>query len=312
LITTIENFDDKEEEKMEIRNLTTFVHVAELNSFTKAAKVLDYSQSTVSFQIKQLENELGCLLFERINHNITLTDKGAELLDYAKQICHLTDEYNQTRIAPHELRGFLRVLTPDSVCEDMMLTNYIDFHTRYPGISLKFTTADTGDMFRILDQNEADIMLTLDNHVYHNDYIIAHEESVPMHFVTGATSPYATDRTLSLRDVAEYPFILTERGYGYRRLLDEAMAKESLEILPILEIGRTDIIISTLERGIGVSFLPDFVTKKKVAEGQLVYLDVTDVKADVWKQLIYHKNKWVTKSMAALLEYIKENEFGRS
>lgn len=311
-MTTIEKFDDKRKEKMEIRNLTTFVHVAELNSFTKAAKVLDYSQSTVSFQIKQLENELGCLLFERINHNITLTDKGAELLDYAKQICHLTDEYNQTRKAPHELRGFLRVLTPDSVCEDMMLTNYMNFHNRYPGISLKFTTADTGDMFRILDQNEADIMLTLDNHVYHSDYIIAHEEPVAMHFVTGTASPYATDRALSLRDIAEYPFILTERGYGYRRLFDEAMAKESLEILPILEIGRTDIIINILERGAGVSFLPDFVTKKKVAEGRLVYLNVTDVSSNVWKQLIYHKNKWVTKSMAALLEYIKENEFSRS
>jgi DNA-binding transcriptional LysR family regulator len=63
---------------MEIRNLITFVHVAELNSFTKAAKALDYSQSTVSFQIKQLENELDCLLFERINHSISLTEKGKE------------------------------------------------------------------------------------------------------------------------------------------------------------------------------------------------------------------------------------------
>ena len=68
---------------MEIRNLLTFVHVAELNSFTKAANVLGYSQSTVSFQIKQLETELGCLLFERINHTLILTDKGRELLNCA-------------------------------------------------------------------------------------------------------------------------------------------------------------------------------------------------------------------------------------
>ena len=59
---------------MEIRNLITFVHVAELNNFTKAAKLLGYSQSTVSFQIKQLEDELNCLLFERINH--TISQKG--------------------------------------------------------------------------------------------------------------------------------------------------------------------------------------------------------------------------------------------
>ena len=68
---------------MEIRNLMSFIQVAELNSFTKAADVLGYSQSTVSFQIKQLETELDCLLFERINHTITLTERGKELLSYA-------------------------------------------------------------------------------------------------------------------------------------------------------------------------------------------------------------------------------------
>ncbi|MBR3692971.1 MAG: LysR family transcriptional regulator, partial [Erysipelotrichales bacterium] len=52
---------------MEIKNLISFLHVAELNSFTKAAHRLGYSQSTISFQIKQLEDELDCLLFERIN-----------------------------------------------------------------------------------------------------------------------------------------------------------------------------------------------------------------------------------------------------
>ena len=64
---------------MEIRNLMTFIRVAELCNFTRAAEALGYTQSTVSFQIKQLEDELGCLLFERINHTLLLTDKGREL-----------------------------------------------------------------------------------------------------------------------------------------------------------------------------------------------------------------------------------------
>ena len=71
---------------MELRNLITFIHVAELGSFTKAAEQLGYSQSTISFQIKQLEDELGCLLFERINHTITLTQRGHELVSYVCDI----------------------------------------------------------------------------------------------------------------------------------------------------------------------------------------------------------------------------------
>ena len=61
---------------MELKNIDTFIQVAELCSFTKAAEKLGYSQSTVSFQIKQLEASLNVQLFERINHTVTLTDKG--------------------------------------------------------------------------------------------------------------------------------------------------------------------------------------------------------------------------------------------
>ena len=65
---------------MDIKNLVTFIHVAELRSFTKAGDKLGYSQSTVSFQIRQLENELGVPLFERINRTVTLTEHGVRLL----------------------------------------------------------------------------------------------------------------------------------------------------------------------------------------------------------------------------------------
>lgn len=294
---------------MEIRNLITFVHVAELNSFTKAAKVLDYSQSTVSFQIKQLENELDCLLFERINHTISLTEKGKELLSFARQIRYLTDEFNQTLSADSELKGFLRIVTSDSLCEETILKRYPDFHRKYPSIALRYIPADTDAMFSILDSNEADIMLTLDRRVYHQDYIIEKEEPVNVHFVTGADSPYAAKKTLSLADVASFPMILTEQGIGYRRILEEHMTREDLPLHPIMEVGRTDIIVSMLEKGLGISFLPDFVTQKKVEEGKLVYLNVQGVRAQVWKQLIYHKNKWVTKSMRALIDYISEHEF---
>ena len=77
---------------MEIRNLKTFIQVAERNSFTKAAEAMGYTQSTVSLQIKQLETELGTQLFERINHTVTLTQAGRALLKRAHKIINLVDE----------------------------------------------------------------------------------------------------------------------------------------------------------------------------------------------------------------------------
>lgn len=296
---------------MEIRNLISFQQVAEKNSFTAAALALGYSQSTVSFQIKQLEEELGCRLFERINHNISLTPEGREVLEYAQKMLHLTEEVRENLRPGGEIEGFVHIVTPDSICEAMMMANYADFYSHYPKIRLKFSTADTGDMFRMLDRSEADIIHTLDSHVYSSEYIIAKEERARMHFVTAASSPYAGKKGLRIRDLLQEPFILTEKGIGYRRVLDEALEKRSIQLSPILEIGRTDIITATLEKGIGISFLPDLVTQKAVQEGKLCYLEITDMEFDVWKQLIYHRNKWISRSLRAFIDYVKVAEFAK-
>ena len=294
---------------MELRNLITFIHVAEVGSFTKAAEQLGYSQSTISFQIKQLEDELDCLLFERINHTITLTGRGHELVSYAHKIRALTDDFKENLAKEEACNGHIHIVTPDSVCEDMIYSRYIDFHQKYPGISIKFTTADTSVMFDMLDHNEADAIITLDSHSYRKDYIIAKEELLPMHFVTNSKSKFANQKNLKMKDIVNQPFILTEYGQGYRRIFDEELARKSLDITPILEIGRTDIITHLLSKSDMISYLPDFVTKEFVEKGELCYLDICDMKIEIWKQLIYHKNKWMSKSLKNVIEYIKSHEF---
>ena len=294
---------------MELRNLITFIHVAELGSFTKAAELLGYSQSTISFQIKQLEDELNCLLFDRINHTITLTERGRELAIYAHQVRALTDDFKDSLTKEEECVGHIHLVTPDSVCDELINSYYLDFHKRYPSISIKFTTADTAVMFDMLDHNEADAIITLDSHSYSKDYVIAKEELLSMHFVAGSNSRFAEKKKIKMVDIANEPFVLTEYGQGYRRVFDRELAKKSLDITPVLEIGRTDIITRVIAKSDMISYLPDFVTNELVKAGELCYLDVCDMDIHIWKQLIYHKNKWMSKSLKTVIEYIKENEF---
>ena len=295
--------------KMDLKNLITFIHVAELGSFTKAAEQLGYSQPSISFQIKQLEEEFGCLLFERINHTITLTEKGHELVYCAHQIRALTDSFKESVAENDECSGHIHIVTPDSVCEEMINSHYIDFHNRYPDISIRFSTGDSAVMLDMLDHNEADVIITLDNHLYNKDYIIAKEQQLSMHFVTARNSKFAIRKNLSIKDIINEPFILTEHGQGYRRVFDRELAKKSLEITPFLEIGRTDMITSMLTQSNMISYLPDFVTQPLIDSGELCYLDVRDLNIDIWKQLIYHKNKWMSKSLKAFIENVKEKEF---
>ena len=76
---------------MELRNLITFIHVAEIGSFTRAAEQLYVAQPSVSHAIAELEAYYNVRLFERINHTILLTDEGKRLLEYAHKILHISD-----------------------------------------------------------------------------------------------------------------------------------------------------------------------------------------------------------------------------
>jgi len=152
-------------------------------------------------------------------------------------------------------------------------------------------------------------MITLDSHIYQKDYVIVKEERKPVHFVASVNSPLAKRKNLSIRDLLKTPIILTEKDMGYRHVLDEYLANMSVELNPILVIGRTDIITKLVEQNCAISFLPDFVTREKVEEGTIVHLDVTDIDVEIWQQLLYHKNKWISKSLAAFIDFVSEHEF---
>lgn len=288
---------------MDIRSLNTFIHVAELGSFSRAGERLGYSQPTVSIQIKQLEENLGFRLFDRIGHTIRLTDQGRLVLSQAQEICRLSQQMSHTQKKPE--RTVIRLATADSLCVPLMAHTLPWLRQRHPEIAIDLTTAGTGELFRLLDQNEADLVCTLDSHIYNTNYIIAAETRIGLHFVAGASHPLAQKGYLTLEDIASQEFLLTEKGMSYRRLLDEWLAKHNVELKPVLETGRADLLCQLVAQGMGLSFLPDYVTEDSVTCGALVRLDAEGFAPELWKQLLYHRDKWVSDAMAAVIAALK-------
>ncbi|MBO5348027.1 MAG: LysR family transcriptional regulator [Lachnospiraceae bacterium] len=289
---------------MDFRALNTFIQIAEVGSFTRAAEKLGYAQPTVSLQIKQLESELGVQLFDRIGHTVSLTEGGREALSYAQRICHLSQEMVQGANKQYEPGGVIRLAMADSLCTPLIIKEFARFRRLYPKISLKVTTAGTDELFRLLDHNEVDLVCTLDNHIYNTTYIISNEEKIGVHFVSSASNPLCEQGTVDIHDLMTEPFLLTEKGMSYRRLLDEYLAHHSMEIQPVLEIGSADSICKLVEEDMGISFLPDYVTEASVKDGRLVRLPVKDMDVELWKQLLYHRDKWVSLQMEALIRHL--------
>ncbi len=288
---------------MDLRNLSTFIQVAELNSFTRAAEKLGYSQPTVSFQIKQLESELGVQLFERVGHTVSLTADGRAALTRAQQICRLSDEMIGGGAEENEATT-IRLAMADSLCSPLISDGFAAFRQAHPHISLQIIAAGTDEMFRRLDHNEVDLVCTLDNHFYNTTYVISNEQKVGAHFVCAADHPLAKAKTVAVSDLLKEPFLLTEKGMSYRRLLDERLARDSMELAPVLELGSADVLCKLVAQGVGLSFLPDYVTKAAVKSGHIVRLPVEGFEVELWKQILHHRDKWMSPQLAAVIDYL--------
>ena len=145
---------------MELRNLITFLKIVETGSFSKAAEQLRYSQSTVTVQIQQLEEELHVQLFDRIGKKIYVTEKGRELETYAQKMIDLSQKIASIGGEELELQGTLRIAALDSLITASLPSILREFHSRYPKVDLIVKTADNVfDAERQLSQNEVDLAL---------------------------------------------------------------------------------------------------------------------------------------------------------
>ena len=285
---------------MDLRNLNTFIQTAELNSFTRAAEKLGYSQPTISFQIKQLEQELGVQLFERIGHTVSLTQKGREVLSYAQRIVQLTNEMSNSGKVEELPQDTLHIGMAESLCQMLIIDEFAQFRQNYPQLSLCVTTASTEDLLKLLDHNEVDLICTMDQHLYDINYQIISEEKIPDHFICSSSHPLAKKERVDIQELLNEPFMLTEKGMSYRRLMDEQLAKLSLEITPVLEFSNPSQITQLVEQGQGLSFLPDYVTQPFLEKGTVCTLNVPEFQIEVWKQIVVHRDKWLSASLKAV------------
>ena len=126
---------------MELRNINTFLHIAELHSFSRTARQLGYSQSAVSSQIAQLEAELGAPLFDRVGKTVRLTDAGQTFLGYARTLL-ATAQQAQAALQPaRQISGSLRIALADSVCSTFLPGLLKRYHALCPQVELVLCTA---------------------------------------------------------------------------------------------------------------------------------------------------------------------------
>lgn len=289
---------------MDFRSLDTFIKVSELHSFSKAARQLGYTQAAVSIQIARLEKEFGQIFFDRIGHNILLTEKGAQFLQYARQVTQLTEALADDFSGQDPVSGKLRIAMTDSLYSTRINDILIDFQKKHPLVSVTVRTGAIDDMLNWLNHNEVDFVYTLDNRIHKPELIMLEEKEIPVFFYARASHPLFARACVTLDDLTGYPIYLTEKGFSYRNNLEQFLSRQEKELLPAIETGNVHNICYLLRHSDGIAFLPSFVAEESAGEEALLPLPLSDLSVTIWSQLLYHRGKYVTRAMKEMLSLI--------
>ena len=296
---------------MELREIQTFIQAAQLKSFSKAAQALGYSQAAVTIQIKNLEEELGIHLFDRIGKQTILTHQGSIFYNYAISIMKDLSEAKAAVTETEDLNGVLTIGTIESICASIFPQLLERFHELHPNVKISIVLDSPDVLLDRMNKNAIDLVYLLDQRIYDHKWEKVLEEPEDIFFVASSEHPCAkkassSKKPLELDDILPEHFLLTEKNASYRFVLDRYLAANNKKIDPYLEIGNTEFIINLLKHNAGLSFLPEFSVKNEVTAGHLSILPIKDFHMRIWRQILYHKDKWITREMNAFLELAKQ------
>ena len=292
---------------MEFRNLYSFLRVAELGSFTRAAEDLGYAQSTITMQIQQLETEIGAPLFERIGKKILLTSQGQELIGYANQMVHLEQQIR--RIGKEDrgnVQGKIRIGMVESVTNSLFLAIVEEYQRRYPGVFIQVKSAISTVLFDLLRHNEVDIIFTLGTMSDFKDCIRAVSHLEHAVFAAAPGHPLAQKETVFLSEIFDYPLILNGETTFLQQELYKLAMQEKKEIISHIQSESSSIIVNLTRKKLGIAFQAEYLICSASEQQRLCILPVRDFELSFYIHVFYHKNKWGTPQMMGLIELVKE------
>ena len=227
---------------MEIRQVRYFVMVAQTGSFSQAAKELFISQSTLSQQIQQLENEVGVKLLERNTRKVTLSEYGQEFLPYAKNLIYDAEACLGSIMDVRNMATGKLVIGVTYTFSSVMVDVLKEFIRDYPGIRLSIRTALMEELMDMLKRNEIDLALSYDpGHKYDNI------ESTEL-FRSGIcviardTHPLAQKVSISLEELSRLKLALPVSGMQARDKFDSVLAEKGIKMNIAVEVNDMQIL----------------------------------------------------------------------
>ncbi len=272
---------------MELKALRHFVEVVRQGGFSHAAKVVFVSQPTVSKAVKQLEDELGVPLLERLGHRTQLTDAGHVV--YRRALAMLAEREDllaELGDLRGLARGVLRLGLPPLGSNTLFAPLFAEFRSRYPGIEIRLLEHGSQRLEEAVLAGEIELGGSLLPVADAFDWQPVRED--PLVVLLPAAHPLAGEPALGLAELAKTPFILFEGGFVLNRRILDACRRRGYVPVEAARSGQVDFIVALVAAGLGAAFLPRLIAEQRPHPGvRAVLLDEPELRwhmALVWRR----------------------------
>lgn len=291
---------------MNTKNLTTFKTILETGSFQKAAEKLNYTQSTVTFQIKQLEEELSLQLFEKIGRKMELTQVGKDILPYVETILQAAEQISNYGKSLSEITGTLRLAIPDSILIYNVQSLIQAFLYKAPNIQLVINSLPSDDINQAIINGTADIGIDCDKGNFPDTII--HKPLSPFRACLVA-APFADIKELDFitpHQRKSLSMICNEPNSNYQRGINEYLERKDIILNPYMKMQSIEAVKRSVMNNLGIAYIPIFAIREELKNGSLIQLK-TELDERMYTSVcVYHKNKWISPQMALALQLLDD------
>lgn len=287
---------------MEIRHFVTFKRVIEIGSFTQAAEHLGYTQSTVTSHIQALEQQIGAPLFERMGRKVMLTDVGKKMVAYTQEILDIYSKIESVASEENDVRGEIKIAAPESLTVYRLEPILREYRKKFPHVSISLSNATCGDNKKALFNGSADIAFVMMPQLQDLDLITHSLLDEPIVLVGSPDcSLNFLDERYENQKISEC-LIVNEKECSYRRLFEEYLLERGIVPYNTMELWSIEAMKRCVMSGLGIACLPLMTVNDEIKEGRLKIIPCGVGFKQIFSQVAYHKNKWVSPALSMFID----------
>ena len=291
---------------MELKSLYTVKKIIETGSYLNASKALNYAQSTITFQVKQLEAELDVQIFEKRGNKMALTQEGERLIPLIDNVIASAEELLTFKKQGKDMQGTLKVALPETLVTYQLQPVFKKFKELAPKVKLAIQVKNCFRVHEELLKGTIDIGIHYDVRKYPSNIEFHEFGTFPMALVASPELDESERDFITPHQTKSVCHIQNDPNAPYLKMFNRYLENREITLASDLELWSIESIKQSVMSNLGVSLLPKFTVQKELDKDQLIEL-ATDMPGNELTAIYaFNRNKWRSPAMELFLQILRE------